>query len=280
MSPDTSLAPSPQEQLQARLSDPRTVEALNRLLDRLDLIAFSAEMMDGFLRRGNEVADSVAEGVADVRKMVGDGPGAELLCKLPALARAGVRVADAADSPAFDRLLNSGLLEKLADPSTLNSLNILVEKLELAAFLLTAVDGFLKRGNEVADSLAAGVADLRMTAPEMGPDQMREMIGDFLILVETGHKIVKSGLLAKIEELTGAGLLLSQAGMFDPKVVNTLGEVGRMASESYAEAKAAPKQIAGLLDLWRLFRDPEAQPALSLAFEMTRRFGQKIKKSA
>ena len=52
MGPNTPAPLSPQEQLQARLSDPRTIGALNRLPDRLDLIAFSVEKMDGFLRRG------------------------------------------------------------------------------------------------------------------------------------------------------------------------------------------------------------------------------------
>jgi len=280
MASNTTAPLSPQEQLQARLSDPRTVDALNRLLDRLDLIAFSVEMMDGFLRRGNEVADSVAEGVAEVRKMAGEGEGAELLSKLPSLARAGVRVADAAESPAFERLLNSGLLERLAEPATLQSLNTLLEKLELAAFVLTALDGFLKRGDEVTESLADGVADLRKAAPEIAPGKLREMMTDLPILVDAGHKVVASGLLAKIEELTRAGMMLSQAGMFDPKVVTTLAEVGRLASESYAEAKTAPKRLAGIVDLWRLFKDPAAQPALSLLFEMTRRFGQKIKQGA
>ena len=39
-----------------RLADPHTVESLNALLDKLDVAVFSLNALDGFLRRGEEVA--------------------------------------------------------------------------------------------------------------------------------------------------------------------------------------------------------------------------------
>ena len=47
-----ALPPAPvtaQEQLLARLGEEKTVDALNRLLDRLEVITFVADALDGFL---------------------------------------------------------------------------------------------------------------------------------------------------------------------------------------------------------------------------------------
>jgi len=49
-----------QEQLLARLSEEKTIDALNRLLDRLDVIAFTADALSGFLSRADVVAEYLA----------------------------------------------------------------------------------------------------------------------------------------------------------------------------------------------------------------------------
>lgn len=58
-----------QEKRQARLADPRTIESLNLLLDKLDVMAFSVSALDGFLRRGDQVVESLSDGVQDLKKM-------------------------------------------------------------------------------------------------------------------------------------------------------------------------------------------------------------------
>ena len=63
---DTSQDPG--AQLVERLSEPETVETLNRLLDHLPAFTFMIESLDGFLNRGEVVLDSVAEGVAELRR--------------------------------------------------------------------------------------------------------------------------------------------------------------------------------------------------------------------
>ncbi|HXU46674.1 MAG TPA: hypothetical protein VN783_14195 [Thermoanaerobaculia bacterium] len=133
---------TPQERLQKRLADPKTVESLNRLLDRLDIIVFLAEALEGFIRRAEVVADSVAQGVAELRRMGGDEGGADLIGSLPKLARAGVRIADLMDRPEVGRLIDSGLLEKLGDPKTLEALSALLGNLELASGLFESLGGF------------------------------------------------------------------------------------------------------------------------------------------
>jgi len=51
-----------------RLTEPRTLELLNRLLDRLEDVVYLLDMLEQFLRRGPEIAEAVNEGVALLRK--------------------------------------------------------------------------------------------------------------------------------------------------------------------------------------------------------------------
>lgn len=51
-----------------RLTEPRTLELLNRLLDRLEDVVYLLDVLEQFLRRGPEIAEAVNEGVALLRK--------------------------------------------------------------------------------------------------------------------------------------------------------------------------------------------------------------------
>jgi uncharacterized protein YjgD (DUF1641 family) len=278
MSVNSATLP-PQEQLLARLNEPRTVDALNRLLDRLDVLAFSVEMMDSFFRRSSEVADSIADSVAEVRDSALQEPTGDFLGKIPALARASVKIAETTASPAFERLLESGLLERLAEPHTIENLKSLLDQLDVAAFTLQALDGFLRRSDVIANSIADSVREIRNVAPEAASlvKNLQELAADLLKLLQAGRRLAASGLLDKLDELADAGLTLSAVGMFERQTVTALGEVGRLASQSYDEAKQVPARRIGLIGILRLLNDPAIQPALTLLIETTRRFGEKMK---
>ena len=74
----TNGVASSAEQLHDRLNDPKVADGLNRLLDRLDIVSFAVESMDGFIKRGEVIADSVTSTVGDL-KGVGDESTLELI---------------------------------------------------------------------------------------------------------------------------------------------------------------------------------------------------------
>src|SRR6185295_11845054 len=158
---DGGTALTPHERLQERLAEPATVDSLNKLLDRLDVIVFAAEALEGFLRRAEVVADSVAQGMGDLRRMAGEDAGGELVAKIPQMLRAGRRMAELADRPEFERLVDSGLLEKLGDKKTIDGLSSLLGNVEVVAFLLDSLDGFLRRSDHAIESVAEGLAELK-----------------------------------------------------------------------------------------------------------------------
>ena len=273
---DPTAVSTPQEQLQARLSDPQTVTSLNRLLDHLDTISASVEMLEGFLRRGNEIADNVSSTVDDFRGQGEQAVG--FVEKLPGLAKAGTKLADVANTPSFDALLKSGLLERLADPATISGLTDLLDKLPLLTFAADAVDGFLRRGDEIADSAADSMGDLKtlVSSFDINLDQVKGITAALPELTTAGHEVVKSGLLNQVSTLSTAGMTLANAGFFEPKTVGLLAEMGKAAADSYDQAKSAPKQHYGVFDLMKVLKDPSIQKTLNIAIEASKRFGSKL----
>lgn len=67
------VAPSMAEvQLQERLADPRTIQALNKLLDQLPETLFLLDSLKGFLARGPEIADNISDSFDQFRPSKGD----------------------------------------------------------------------------------------------------------------------------------------------------------------------------------------------------------------
>ncbi len=59
------------ETLRARLDDPKVADALGTLLDHADLLALLVSGLDAFIARGDVIADSLTDGVQDLRTVSG-----------------------------------------------------------------------------------------------------------------------------------------------------------------------------------------------------------------
>lgn len=273
----TTLDTTAQDQLAERLSDPRTAEALNRLLDRLDVIAFTFEALDGFLQRGPAVADSIGETLREFRHAAdGDGQAAEFLESVPKLVRAGAQLAQTTDKPEFQNLLASGLIEKLGNPRTIESLKALLDRLDLAAFLLEAVDGFLRRSDEVAESVASGVAEWRKTAPGIDTGRLQALGQALPKLLDVTLLLVQSGALERFPKAVDTAVALADRGLFESKTVGALAEIGQKAAASYEEVKTRPREPVGLIGLLRGLSDPDVQKSVALLLAVAKRYGQTL----
>jgi len=273
MSSTAGVAPSPQDRLQARLADPDTIDSLNRLLDRVDLMAFMLEAVDGFLRRSDTVVESMSEGVREVRQSAGL-EAAPLLDTLPRLAKSGAELAEVASGPAFSNVLHSGLLERLGDPRTLRLLETLFDKLDTAVFLLEAVDGFLKRSDEIAESASAIVGELR--GADLGLDDVKQLAARTPRIVEALGRLTESQALDRVPDMVNAVTVLAESGMLDPKLVKLLSEVGHRLGSAYSDAASKPVQPLGAMGLFRALGEPEVQRAMGLLVTIARRFGRDL----
>ena len=281
---------TPQERLRQRLNDPETAETLLHILDKADIIALTVDSMDGLLRRGDEIIESVSDGVREMRDAV---PANEVNIQkttqavaeaLPSLTEALPQITES-----LPHLL--ALTQQLRDPTTSQALDQILNKMELVAFTLNSLDSFLQRSDVVIDSVVKGVQEIREMAPsdEMNllvtlAETLPELTAMLPQLIESLPKLLAllpllSGVIAQLQTILESEefAALMESGVFAPQTVGIVGQAGGALVESY-EANQATPQSVGMFGLVGALRDPDIQRALGFFIDFGRRFGQAMDK--
>nr|7UTD_Q Chain Q, Type 2 [NiFe]-hydrogenase Huc membrane adapter subunit [Mycolicibacterium smegmatis MC2 155]7UTD_R Chain R, Type 2 [NiFe]-hydrogenase Huc membrane adapter subunit [Mycolicibacterium smegmatis MC2 155]7UTD_S Chain S, Type 2 [NiFe]-hydrogenase Huc membrane adapter subunit [Mycolicibacterium smegmatis MC2 155]7UTD_T Chain T, Type 2 [NiFe]-hydrogenase Huc membrane adapter subunit [Mycolicibacterium smegmatis MC2 155] len=60
---------SPVDGIRRRLDDPQVAEALNSLLDHADLLAVLVKGLDGFVRRGDDIANNLTSAIGELKAL-------------------------------------------------------------------------------------------------------------------------------------------------------------------------------------------------------------------
>lgn len=268
------------QDLVARLEQPETAELLHRLLDRLDTIVFAADAADGLLRRGDELTNSLSENVEELRQVTLPPDALKLAAKLPQLTRTGLQAADLATSPAFERILSSGLLERLGDPTTISSLHGLLDHLDLASFALASADGFIRRSDTIVGSVAESVADANKLGSGLDLNHLKELLSALPRLIDLAVQASRSGLLDQAKGLMETMAELHQTGVLAPENIKMVGDVGAAATATRQKQEyvaSAPKGIFGLMGA---LRDPDVQASLGFAIAFARNYGRTLRANA
>ena len=266
------------EQLHDRLNDPKVADGLNRLLDQLDLISFAVESVDGFIRRGEVITESVASAVGEM-KVLDNEQTASLLQKAPQLMETGTKLAEAAGDMDVDELARSKVLQRLTDPETLDLLNQMLDRLPLAAFLLESLEGFIQRGDTIADNVADMVGALKLSEMKIDPDQLAAFMKTLPQLRAAGEQLLDSHLLGEgLPKAIDAGVSLVESGMLDKEIVDLLGELGRKGADTYREVSSTPVEpIGGLFATLRATKDPDVQKSMGFFFAFAKAFAKHLK---
>lgn len=91
-----------------KLSDPKTIEQLVRLLDKLENMTFLFDMLENFLRRGPEIADSINDLVVLLRQSLSKP---EYVSRFESTLTAVRRMQEFLDSPQVQELFKSDVLD-------------------------------------------------------------------------------------------------------------------------------------------------------------------------
>jgi uncharacterized protein YjgD (DUF1641 family) len=94
--------------LTEKLSDPKTIEQLVRLLDKLEHVTFLLDTLENFLRRGPEIADSINDLVILLRQSF-SAP--EYVTRFERAITAVRRIQDFLDTPQVQELFKSDMLD-------------------------------------------------------------------------------------------------------------------------------------------------------------------------
>lgn len=241
--------------LQERLADDKTVDNLLLILDKLEVAAFALSAADGFLKRGEEIADNVSDTISEAKftTSLGADDLQQGLALLPDLIKLGTLARDLMDNPEV-----RGLLELLKDPHNAKALRTLLENAELMAFGLEALKGFLGRSEEVIENVAQSFHEAKSAA-----DGLKESTAHIPELLE---------LMPTLAETTQQ---LKDSGVFAREPVRVVGKAGRAAAHAYKETVSEENSVS-LIQLMTALRDPDVKTAVSFAYHLAQDFGRQL----
>lgn len=160
-------------------------------------------------------------------------------------------IATDSETAAYHNLMESGLLEKLGEPATVENLTYLLSHLDLIRMAVQMADELVRRSEELTDNLGAALVDARKTASAFP--------------------------FAELPRLTDALSQLTRSGIFDPKTVSVLAEVGTHASEAYKRNKLNNPPPVGPFALLKALSDPDVQRSVGFLVGMAKEYGQMIR---
>lgn len=171
------------------------------------------------------------------------------------------------------------LRERLDDPTVAAALNSLLDHADLLAILLTGLDGFVRRGDEISETLASSVGELRAGARSASIASLPGFDG----LASDAGSVDLPALAASMSELasslvTAAPALtkILRSPLVDPQAVDVLAEVGQALVVGKAAATADPGGPKGLFGLWRVSKDKDVNRGLGFLVQVARAFGRRL----
>ncbi|MCL6599577.1 DUF1641 domain-containing protein [Alicyclobacillus macrosporangiidus] len=172
-------------------------------------------------------------------------------------------MAGAGQGAVVEAPLEQLLVEKLTEPQITEQLIRLLDKLEHVTFLLDMVEGFLRRGPEIADSVNDLVILLResLSKPE------------YVTRLELAFAAVR-----RMQEFLDSPQVqeLLKSDVLDVRSVQLVGKLSRSMIEASEETAKTDIKRIGLFGLMRALSDPEVQPALNFVISFARHFSKEL----
>ena len=149
--------------------------------------------------------------------------------------------------------------DRLDDPKVAASLNNLLDHADLLAVLVEGLDGFIRRGDLITESLTSAVGDFKsvsMAGVVPGADALKDV---------------------DLQGLAQSLAMLSTSLIGAAPALNTLlSQLGPALAEGQAAAAADPGGPKGLFALWKVTKDPDVARGLGFMIHVARAFGRQV----
>ncbi|OBH08479.1 DUF1641 domain-containing protein [Mycobacterium sp. E1747] len=165
---------------------------------------------------------------------------------------------------------------RLDDPAVAESLNNLLDHADLLAILLRGLDGFVRRGDEISETLASAVDELRAGASSANLPSFDGVASELRSVDLQALAASVSSLAAAIVTATPALNKILQSPLVDPQAVDVLAELSRALVEGKAAAAADPGGPKGLFGLWRVSKDKDINRGVGFLVQVARAFGKHL----
>lgn len=179
---------------------------------------------------------------------------------------------DRSDAAALD-----ALKERLAEPKVATALHDLLDHADLVSLMVIALDGFLRRFEDIGNAAIDGMSDLKGLAATDGKPFDEHQLADLLssiVSMSTLLPRIATGSTKIVD--SGAVETVLDSGVFDAPVVEQIGRIGRgIAAGAERDAKA-PLRVGGPLALYKALRDPEIARGLGFFLAVTKAIGREL----
>lgn len=239
------------KQVQARLSEPRTLEAIDHLLKRIDTLESAVDKLSDVMRQGPGMV-----------AMLGD------------MADETYRQVDARGVSIDERLKNAlTIAEKLTAPE-------MVAKIDGLITLTDQVPGMVAMIGDMADETyrqadARGVSiDQRLgvalkMAEQLTAPEMAEKLENALQLANQ-----MPGIVAMMVDMVDEGVKTALDNGFNPETLaRVAGSANTALNQAYAEP---PAKVKGIFSLLRALKDPDRQKGMGFLLNFLKHFGQNL----
>ena len=295
--------------LEKRLQDPETREALVHLLDRLDTIERAVDLLDrledqmpGAIETGADILDEELTRAADRGVVLDERAGQALQLAERLTEPETVEVLTAL----IDRLDQLEQLAALADQlpdATMVAVDSIDEALTRAAERGVVLDERAREGlvllekmtePDTAKALGAvldraehleRLAELAETAPDLIATVVDILDAEYARAAEHGYdpeRLLRQtlGSLRRLGDLFQSDEFeaLLDSGVLDPEALQTVGSLGSALVESQKEADRGETPRRGFFGMIGALRDPDVQRAVGFVLSFAKKFGQALRK--
>lgn len=239
------------KKVKARLSDDRTLNAIDNLLARIDTL------------------DKV---VANLTTMMNQAPG--LLAMGGDMLDEAYRKADA-QGVSIDERLNNALViaEKLTAPAMVEKLDKLTQFADqlpgLVAMKVDALDDMYREADANGVNIDERLSSALQLAEKLTAPEMVEKLNG---LMATADQL--PGMIAMTVDMVDERMKNAIANGFDP---NVLADTASAANRALTNARAEPPaKVGGIFGLLKVLKDPDRQRGLGFLMNFLKHFGKNI----
>jgi hypothetical protein len=163
----------------------------------------------------------------------------------------------------------SALSARLADPAVVASLNQLLDHADLLAILVAGLDGLIRRGDTISDSLVEVAGELRNVQRSAGLPDAAQLL--------TGAQRL-SGMVGPAVDLLPTLEYLLRSDLGDTRVVDVAAMASRavMSASEKSGTLTVRERRPGLWSMWKALRDDDTRRALGFGLAVAKALGKEL----
>lgn len=159
--------------------------------------------------------------------------------------------------------------DRLDDPKVADALNTLLDHADVLAVLVSGLDGFVRRGDTITNSVSSAVSEFRGASVAAGIPGAAAFKGVDLQSLAASLATLSGSVVGATPALN----TLLTSSLTDPQTVQLLASVGDALVDGKAGAANPPK---GLYGLYKATKDPDVARGLGFLLAVAKSFGRRV----